>query len=78
MILSRHSGAGNVALESLTLKFTSSGECFDAQCVLEGWDTVDTKLAGIIGGWRADIEQELVTWVTRSRTSSWNKAMMTG
>ena len=76
MILSRHSGAENVALESLTLQFTSPVECFDAQCVLEGWDTVDTKLAGVIGGWRANIEKELVTWVTRSRANSWNKAMM--
>ena len=76
MILSRHSGAENVALELLTLKFTSSAECFDAQCMLEGWDTVDKKLAGVIGGWRADIEKELVTWVTRSRASSWDKAMM--
>jgi hypothetical protein len=76
MIFSRHSGAENVALESLTLKFTSSVECFDAQCVLEGWDTVVTKLARVIGGWRADIEKELVIWVTRSRASSWDKAMM--
>jgi len=76
MILSRHSGAENVAMESLTLKFTSPAECFVAQRMLEGWDTVDTKLAGIIGGWRADIEKELVTWVTRSQASSWNKALM--
>lgn len=75
MLLSRHSGAENVALESLTLIFTSPVECFAAQCVLEGWDKVDTKLAGVIGGWRADIEKELVTWVTRSRANSWQKAM---
>ncbi|EDR01594.1 uncharacterized protein LACBIDRAFT_333071 [Laccaria bicolor S238N-H82] len=76
MILSRHSRRENVALESLTLIFTNAVECFEAQCVLEGWDKVDGKLGGVIGEWRADLEKELINWVTPSREGSWNTAMM--
>jgi len=37
---------------------------------------VDRKLAEVIGGWRADIEKELINWVTPSRAGWWNTAMM--
>lgn len=75
IILSRNSSGQDVALESVTLKFTSAAKCFEAQCVMEGWDAVDRKLAGVIEEWRADLEKELVNWVTPSRAGSWNTAM---
>jgi hypothetical protein len=76
VIISRHSRDENVALELLTLKFTSAAECLAAQGVLEGWDTVDRKLAVEIWGCRADLEKELINWVTPSRAGWWNTAMV--
>lgn len=82
MIFSRHAMAnvtgdvGSVALASLTLNFASPIECFEAQCVLEGWDSLDKELGDVFNGWRKNIEKEFVTWVTRSQANSWDKALM--
>jgi hypothetical protein len=82
MILSRHAMAnatgnvGSVALASLTLNFAGPTECFEAQCVLEGWDSLDKALRDVINGWRKNIEKEFVTWVTRSQANSLDKALM--
>ena len=82
MILSRHAMAdvtgnvGSVALASFTLNFAGPIECFETQCVLEGWDSLDNALGEVINEWRKNIEKEFVTWVTCSQANSWDKALM--
>lgn len=82
MIISRHAMAdvtndvGSVAPASFTLNFAGPIECFEAQCVLEGWNSLDKALGDVITGWRKNIEREFVTWVTRSQANTWDKALM--
>jgi len=75
MILSRHAmvdvtgDVGSVALASFTLNFAAPIECFEAQCALEGWDSLDKALWDVINGWRNNIGKEFVIWATRSQAS---------